>query len=273
MIDFKDYIGFVQLAVAFNFACVYFKGLSPTYLFEGLFDEVKKAIKESYAAVQNNCDTLSNNSLNQLRESKIINESISDKLKKDIDYLIMKIDFIIKKIDSRIDLSPIYFNKVCLILGLYSTFLLFILGDYQYHSVTNEIWPLFTIAISVYLFIYLVKEWLIFRNLLSIPNTKSNLRTVVIIISIITSLYLIIILWNYFISDYFICTFNINTSIIKYLSIFIPYFSFFVCFTLHFCSIIYARIKLYWMGVIIRKQEKKINQILKDTKIRGIQFN
>ncbi len=271
--EFVNYTSFIQLAVAFNFAFACIEGFSPATLFTGLFKQVKETIKESYEILQNNCKTLSNKSLEYLSESNSIEKNVSIQLQNDTSSLITKIDIVIKKIDDRIEMYPIYFNKVCLILGLYSIFLLFIISDYSNNSLTNRIWPLFTIGIIGYIFILLIKEWLFFKKLIVFPLPNNVLRTTLITITLFVIPYLLIFLWDFILSNFLTFTSSVDMSNIRYISIFLPYFSFAMCFILHLFSIIYAKVKIYWMNVLIRRQEVKISQVLKDNKISGIQFN
>lgn len=275
MIDFANYTSFIQLAVAFNFAYVCFEGFSPAALFKGLFKQVKAEIRHSSEIIQNNCIILSEKSLQSLDldGEKSIDDSIRKKMKKDTASLIVKINMAIRKVDDRIDMHPVYFNKVCLVLGLYSVLLLLIIGDYKAHPLTNQVWPLFVLGIICYIFYLLIKEVLIFSNLIVRPLNNNNLHTLFVTISLFAGSYLALFFWNSFLNQYILLLVKFDTYNIKYVSIFLPYISFVVCFALYSCSILYAKFKIYTINILIRKQEKKIEQFLNNNKISGIQFN
>ena len=272
MIDYTTYASFVQLAVAFNFAFVCIKKLSSSTLFQHLFADVKNSIRESYDKVYNNCNILLTKSIEN-NEGNAINKKLRRKLKKDTNLLIIKIDWLIKKVDNRIELNPLFFNQACLILGLYSILLLFILGDYKNHSLTNNAWPLFTIGIIGYLFTLLIKEILVFFKLKTIECFPKSLKTTIITICIFVCSYLAILLWELVLSHYIICKFTFSTSFIRYISIFLPYVSFAICFILYLLSIIYAKWRIYWINVLIHRQESTINEVLRNNKVSGIQFS
>ena len=269
--EYVNYTSFIQLAVAFNFAFVCFEKLSPVALFLGLFRQVKEDIKESYENLQNNCKTLSCKSLEYLSNSN--NKNISEELQNSTSSLITKIDIVIKKIDDRIEMYPIYFNKVCLILGLYSIFLLFIISDYRNNPMTNRVWPLFVMEVMGYIIILLFKEWLYFKKFVTNPKVNNVLLTTIITISLFFIPYMVIFIWDNFFSKFLILKFTLDFSDIRYVSLFLPYLSFVICFILHLCSIIYAKTRIYWMNVLIRRQEKSIAQVLRNSKIEGIQFD
>jgi hypothetical protein len=275
MINFTDYTSFIQLAVAFNFAFVCFEGFSPAALFKGLFMQVKEGIRHSSEKIQNNCNILSEKSLQSLDldDEESIDNSIRKKMKNDTASLIVKINMAIRKVDDRIDMHPVYFNKVCLVLGLYSVLLLLIIGDYKVHPLTNQVWPLFVLGIICYIFYLLIKEVLIFANLMAKPLKNNNLHTVFVTISLFAGSYLAAFFWNSILNQYILLLIKFDTYKIKYISLFLPYISFVICFVLYFCSILYAEFKIYTINILIRKQEKKIEQFLNNNKISGIQFN
>ena len=208
---------------------------------------------------------------------KLLNYGVMATINNEIDFdtasLIVKINMAIRKVDDRIDMHPVYFNKVCLVLGLYSVLLLLIIGDYKVHSLTNQVWPLFVLGIICYIFYLLIKEVLIFANLTTRPLKNNNLRTVFVTISLFAGSYLAAFVWNSILNQYIFLLVKFDTSNIKYISLFLPYISFVICFILYSCSILYAKFKIYTINILIRKQEKKIEQFLNNNKISGIQFN
>lgn len=270
--DFESYIGFVQLAVAFNFAFVYIKGFDSKELFQGLFSDVTKTIKESYSTMQNNCNTLSSESLENLSVSNNDNEITISKIKNDTTNLISKVDIIVKEIDNRINMSPAYFNKICMALGLYSIFLLFILSDYKNFDMTNMAWPIFSFGIILYLFFHIMKELLIFLELKKKPKSNENLSVIIYVTILFISSYVLVYIWKSYISNLFIPLFEINTDKIKYVSIFIPYISFVICFFMHLYSVVYARIKLFLINHLIKKQEFRISLFIEKEKVKDIEF-
>ncbi len=158
--DYRDYIGFIQLAVAFNFACVSFKRFQP-FAFENLFDDLKQKIKASDKEIAVQMVLLE--STLDVEEDTIKKEDM-EFLRKETGNLHRNIIFVKSKIDYRMGKNPEYFHHVCLVLGLYSLFLLFILGDYRNHPITDKIWPIFTIFISIYFLYFLLKEFYIYPN-------------------------------------------------------------------------------------------------------------
>ncbi len=180
------------------------------------------------------------------------------------------IDFTKCKIDYRVDSNPVYFRDACLMLGLYSIFLLFILSDYKYHSITDDAWAIFSIGAFIYLVYFLIKEWLVFRSIISSPSpdSENNLQVIIITSLIFASSFIIALLWDYQGGDN-----SCNTLMtIRYLSIFMPYISFIICFFLHLCSIVYAKWKLFFIKIKIRKQGQRIRQIISKNKVSDVSF-
>lgn len=267
--DFVCYISFIQIAIAFNFAFISFPNFKPFKLFETLFDDVRKKITNSDETIENRI-VLLESSLQM--ENK---DEITGLLKEEIDNLHKNINLTKSKINYRVTKSPQYFQHVCLMLGLYSIFLLFILSDYQHHTITNRAWPIFFIGIFLYFLYYLVKEWLVFRSI-KLPDSKTkNLKIVIVTTIIFVLSYMVILFWDYIIMNVFTShRLNINITTLKYYSIILPYLSFVVCFCLHSCSIIYAKWKLFWIKIKIQKQQERNNQILRGRKKQeNIQFN
>ena len=158
-------------------------------------------------------------------------------------------------------MAPAYFQTVCLFLAIYSILLLFFLGDSKNHSYSNHAWSIFVILTIISLVYYLIKEILCFSGLMRVPKRKSYITVIATVFGLFLISYFFVFLFSCseFIKNDF---WNKISQMLHYISIFIPFVSFVVCFLLHWFSIIYSKCKLCWYNLNIKRLSVKQNRIL-----------
>ena len=259
--EYVDFSALIQLGVVFNFAFI-FEHLEPVKLFRKIFSNLNDDFKNSDQKIEHNI-TLLETSFDTLNIQDNIKSVFLDKVKA----LHKKIDLGRANIEIRLNMTPKYFQTVCLFLAIYSILILFFIGDYKIHDYSLYAWSIFTVLSILVIFYFFCKEVLHFYTYSSDPKSISYVKIIFYTILVFIASYFIV---------YFVDIFNIKEVLpqrclnaidpimnkLKYISMFIPFVSFIISFLLHSTSILYSRIKLYLYKKQINILSNKQNKLL-----------
>lgn len=268
--EYVDFSALIQLGVVFNFAFI-FEHLEPVKLFRQIFSNLNDDFSRSDETIEHNI-TLLQMSFDTLK----IQDNIKSVFVSEIQTLHRKIDLGRANIRIRLNMTPKYFQVVCLFLAIYSILILFFIGDYKEHTYTSYAWPIFTICSILVIIYFFCKEVLHFFTYSSTPKKISYVKIILMTIVICILSYLIVFCIDIFdvkqvLSEEHLDTINSILKNLKYISIFIPYVSFVVCFLLHWTSILYSRVKLSLynkrIDILSNKQNKLLSKIDEDGKL------
>lgn len=265
--EYVDFSALIQLGVVFNFAFI-FDHLEPVKLFRKIFSNLNDDFRKSDKTIEHNITLL-----RMSFETLNVQDNIKSVFVSEIESLHRKIDLGRANIKIRLNMTPKYFQVVCLFLAIYSIFILFFIGDYKEHTYTLYAWSVFTICSILVIIYFFCKEILHFFTYSSSNQEKiSYVRIVFMTIIIYVLSYIIVFCIDKFdvrqvLSKECLDKINSILELLKYISIFIPYVSFIVSFLLHSTSILYSRIKLFLYNKKINILRSKQNKLL--SKIDG----
>lgn len=258
---YVDFTALIQLGVVFNFAFI-FEHLEPVKLFRRIFGNLNNDFKNSDQMIEHNI-TLLETSFDTLNIQENIKSVFLDKVKA----LHKKIDLGRANIEIRLNMTPKYFQIVCLFLAIYSILILFFIGDHKVHNYSLYAWPIFTFLSLLVIIYFFYKEILHFYSYASNQERISYVSIIFVVIFIFIVSYLIVYFVDVFnlkmvIPTKCINTINLIMDKLKYYSMFIPFVSFIVSFLLHSTSILYSKIKLFIYNKQIDMLSNKQNKLL-----------
>lgn len=221
--SYVDFSALIQLGVVFNFAFI-FEHLEPVTLFKKIFDNLNTEFQESDRYIEHNI-VLLEESFKTLEIQDGVRSMLLDQVKS----LHRKIDIGRVNIEIRLNMSPAYFQSVCLLLAIYSIFLLFFLGDYKSHIYSNQAWPIFTGLTLLCISYYLIREVLHFYSLWKCAEKRPPyIKIILLVFSIFLLSYGIAFfihisgLLPYVQTDFY----KKIASNLRYMSLFLPFTSF-----------------------------------------------